>query len=468
MLPIDYQLRMKELLSDEYDGYLRSFEEPGYKALRLNPLKLDRAQFPVFIREFKNELMDSGTEVGFERVPWEECGYYCFGPDDLKLGNQVFHEAGAYYVQEPSAMKPVTMLDVRPGLRVLDMCAAPGGKSTQIAVYMEGKGVLISNEIIPSRAEILSGNMERLGVRNAVVLNETPQRLSSVFAGWFDRILVDAPCSGEGMFRKNPEAVSEWSIQNVKKCAERQDEILDYAATMLKQGGILVYSTCTFSLEEDEECIDRFLKRHPDYELVCHEKLFPHKIRGEGHFVAKLARKGDGGDGYFAPVRGGDRKERRKKGSRVSERLSLFDAFLSSDIADAGLDGQYIFFGDNLYLLPEGSPEPDGLKTLRPGLWLGSFAGGGGKAERFVPSHSLALALRPCEAARVVDITINEAEAFIEGLTLPLPDTYEGDDKGWCLVCCKGISLGFGKIVSGMVKNHYPKGLRRSHYAKHD
>ncbi len=460
MLPIDYQLRMKELLSDEYDGFIRSFEEPGYKALRLNPLKLDRAQFPVFIRDFKNELMDCGYDVSFERVPWEESGYYYSGPDDLRLGNQVFHEAGAYYIQEPSAMKPVTMLDVCPGLRVLDLCAAPGGKSTQIAGYMEGKGVLVSNEIIPSRAEILSRNIERLGVRNAIVLNETPQRLSDVFAGWFDRILVDAPCSGEGMFRKNPEAVNEWSVLNVKKCAARQDEILDCAATMLKHGGILVYSTCTFSREEDEECMERFLNRHPDYELVCYEKLLPHKIRGEGHFVAKLARKGERGNGYFAASLSEDPKGRRNKGNKVSERLSLFDDLLSSDITDAGLDGRYIFFGDNLYLMPDGSPDPDGLKTVRPGLWLGSYAGGKGKPERFVPSHSFALALKPCEVTRMVDITFEKARSFIEGLTLPLPDTYGGDDKGWCLVCCEGISLGFGKIAGGMIKNHYPKGIR--------
>ncbi|MBR4719940.1 MAG: RsmF rRNA methyltransferase first C-terminal domain-containing protein [Lachnospiraceae bacterium] len=479
MLPIDYQLRMKELLSDEYESFIKSFEAPEYRALRLNPLKVDRAQLPAFIRRFADELSWEGTEVSFEPVPWEKCGYYYFGPDDLKLGNQVYHEAGAYYIQEPSAMKPVTMLDVRPGDKVLDLCAAPGGKSTQLAGYMEGRGLLVCNEIISSRAAVLSRNIERMGVRNAVVLNETPQKLNDTFVDFFDKILVDAPCSGEGMFRKNHEAIAEWSIDNVSKCAARQDSILDCAASMLKSGGRLIYSTCTFSKEEDEECIGRFLGRHPDYKLIGMEKLFPHRIKGEGHFMAVLERTGTHTGGYC--ITGDERRPGRSSDRNDVERLKLFDDFCRDalrnvkceGIGDAPvlvglLSGRLIFFGDNLYLLPEGIKEPAGLKVERPGLQLGSYTGDkkSKSTGRFIPSHSLALALKPGETKATVDITLEKARAYMEGLTLPVDETVTQETGnimgkgGWCLVCCGGISLGWGKIAGGIIKNHYPKGLR--------
>ena len=476
MLPIDYQLRMQELLSDEYDGYVKCFKAPEYRALRLNPLKTDRAQFPAFIGELEKQLKQDGSDVLFEQVPWEECGYYYFGSEDIKLGNQVFHEAGAYYIQEPSAMMPVAMLDVRPGDKVLDLCAAPGGKSTQAAGYMEGKGLLVCNEIVPSRAAVLSRNIERLGVRNAMVLNETPQRLKDVFVDYFDKILVDAPCSGEGMFRKNPEAVNEWSVDNVNKCAARQDEILDCAASMLRCGGTLVYSTCTFSREEDEDCIERFIVRHPDYEVVKTDKLFPHKVRGEGHFCAKLLRKGGSERGYCTLNTTGRKKSGKKGGAGMRDRLSAFEAFLTETIRETGieqtadgmscltgnLEGRLIFFGDNLYMLPKDAPEPDGLKTQRPGLQLGSFTGNKrpGSQDRFIPSHALALSLKPFQVTDPVDITMEEARKFMEGLTVSAPSTDVGNKSGWCLVCTGGIGTGWGRLAGGIIKNHYPKGLR--------
>lgn len=457
MLPIDYQLRMQELLSaDEYDSFVNSLKAPEFRALRLNPLKVDRAQFPAFISGLKEALEKKGIEVSFEPVKWEECGYYYCGPAQYKPGNNVFHEAGAYYVQEPSAMKPVSLLDVSEGERILDLCAAPGSKSTQIAGYMQGSGLLVSNEIVRSRALTLSANIERMGVRNAIVLNETPARLSNTFVDYFDKILVDAPCSGEGMFRKNPAAMDEWSIDNVKMCASRQDEILDHAATMLKPSGTLIYSTCTFSREEDEECIERFLSRHPDYEKVSMEKLFPHRVKGEGHFMAKLKRSGKNSEGYcMGASRAGNKRVRNGK---EAERLKLFDDFCN-DALTCSLTGRRIFFGDNLYLLPEDAPDLDGLKVIRSGLQLGSFTGNreAKKGERFVPSHSLALALRPSEAENVVNITMDEAGCYIEGLTLEAPSPSK---NSWCLMCCEGISLGWGRIAGGVIKNHYPKGLR--------
>ena len=481
MLPIDYQLRMKELLSDEYDSFIKSFEAPEYRALRLNPLKVDRAQLPAFIHGFEDELNMEGIRVTFEPVPWEEYGYYYFGPDDLKLGNQVYHEAGAYYIQEPSAMKPVTMLDVHPGDKVLDLCAAPGGKSTQIAGYLNGSGLLVCNEIILSRASVLSRNIERMGVRNAVVLNETPQKLNDTFIDFFDKILVDAPCSGEGMFRKDHDAIAQWSVDNVLNCASRQDMILDCAATMLKRGGRLVYSTCTFSREEDEECIERFLGRHSDYQLITMEKLFPHRIRGEGHFLAILKRSGTGTLGYCNLGKEGRSSKGRVK--NIADRLALFDDFCSDVLRSVrlegirdgapelkgALNGRLIFFGDNLYLLPEELRELSGIKVERPGLQLGSYTSdrNGKGSVRFVPSHSLALALEKEETAGAVNITCKDARAFMEGLTLSISaaDTFTKDpgsvkNSGWCLVCCNGISIGWGKISGGIIKNHYPKGLR--------
>lgn len=461
MLPIDYQLRMQELLTDEYGDYVKCFDAPEYRALRLNPLKTDRAQFPAFIDRYKEGLLSEGIEISLEPVEWEECGYYFYADKDVKPGNHVLHEAGAYYVQEPSAMKPASVLAARPGEKVLDLCAAPGGKSTQIAGYMEGSGVLICNEIIRSRALILSQNIERMGVRNAIVLNETPQKLRDTFVDYFDRILVDAPCSGEGMFRKNPQAAAEWSMDNVRMCAARQDEILDCAASMLKCGGTLVYSTCTFSREEDEECAARFVKRHPDHELISMNKLFPHRSKGEGHFTAEFIRKGDPAGGYCAAGDAGSTGDKRI----TAARRDAFDEFIKTSLKDTEceyssgrmvclkgkLNGRLIFFGDNLYLVPPDAPGLSGLNAVRAGLQLGTF-----QKDRFVPAHALAMALRPFEVRNSVNITYDEAKAYLSGMTLDLCG-----DKGWYLVCYEGVSMGWGKLAGGILKNHYPKGLRR-------
>ncbi len=482
MFPTEYLSRMKALLNEEYDDYLRSLETGAYKALRLNPLKADEAQLLVLLNKY----------IGVDdRVPWEPLGYY-YSEDEQEQGKAMMppgknplHEAGMYYIQEPSAMLPAARMMAGGGERILDLCAAPGGKTTQTASYMNGRGVLVCNEIVASRARILSENVERMGVRNALVLNETPQKLRDSFVDYFDRILVDAPCSGEGMFRKNEQAQDEWSVDNVRMCAERQDEILDCAATMLKPGGMMVYSTCTFSKEEDEECIERFLGRHPDYKLGGEEKLFPHRIRGEGHFAACLVREGTtDASGYcscgtFDGVRitdylqdsdrdrnksrskGRDKNRGRDNGGSEAGRKAFgeFCRDVLTEEAIAHLNGRLLWYGENLYLMPEGAPGIDGLKVLRPGLWLGTF-----KKERFEPSHALALALRPEEARNKVDITLKTAIGFIAGMTIDNEknDKECGEDlRGWVLVCCEGISLGWGKAVGNTIKNHYPKGLRK-------
>lgn len=368
-------------------------------------------------------------------------------------------------------MAPVTFLGAQPGERILDLCAAPGGKSTQIASRMCNEGILVSNEIHPARAKILSENIERMGIRNAMVTNETPERLAQVFQDYFDRILVDAPCSGEGMFRKNEDACGEWSQENVELCAGRQDEILDYAAQMLRPGGRLVYSTCTFAPAEDEGTVSRFLSRHPEFFIVPTEagwgmsrgvaawageygtagieqtiRLWPHKLRGEGHYAAVLQKRGEVGEDYRGYSRNGLEKGVSEK--ECGEYLSFAGEFLKTS-----LEGNYLKYGEQLYLIPRELPSVKGLKVLRPGLHLGTL-----KKNRFEPSHALALALKPEEVVHCYELDSASAAAvsYLSGQTFPA----EGE-KGWYLIAVDGYSIGWGKLAGGIMKNHYPKGLRK-------
>lgn len=460
MLPEAFSERMRQMLGGEYEAFLKTFEEEPYQAMRLNVLKCNGAG--------KNAAEVYGGQGGgkvrtcfgsLSPVPWAENGYY-YGAED-RPGRHPCHEAGVYYIQEPSAMLPAELLQVRPGDRVLDLCAAPGGKSTQLAAKMGGKGFLLCNEIHPGRARILSENVERMGIRNACVTNETPARLAEHLPGYFQKILVDAPCSGEGMFRKNPAACGEWSPENVRLCAERQDGILDCAAELLQSGGRLVYSTCTFSEEEDEQCVDRFLERHPEFHAVrlleedtglsgCEERregtirLWPHKVRGEGHFAAVLEKEGSA---LCLPASG----EKEVPLNELGEYLRFCRENLRSE-GKRAWGGRYIRFGDNLYLAPEGMPGLKGLKVLRPGLHLGEL-----KKNRFEPSHALAQALSPEEALHVWNLRPEDATAalYLNGATFPALG-----QKGWYLICFDGFSLGWGKLAGGVMKNHYPRGLR--------
>lgn len=453
MLPEAFTHRMQEMLKEEYPGFIQSYEEPMTQALRLNPLKGESGRF----LELSPFLLTP--------VIWEKDGYY-YGTED-KPGKHPYHEAGVYYIQEASAMLPANLLEAQPGERILDLCGAPGGKSTRIGAAMAGKGVLICNEIHSVRAKSLSENIERMGIANAIVVNHSPDELAKRFHEYFHRILVDAPCSGEGMFRKNPEACKEWSTENVHMCAARQDEILDQAAGMLLPGGRLVYSTCTFAPEENEGTVSRFLQKHPEFSVVRtlppagmdgghpewtdhpaagieHTiRLWPHRLKGEGHFAAVLQKAGALPDSGVISQDG-------EKGLSQKE-LGEYEAFRQEYIRKE-LKGAIIRFGEQLYLLPEGAPGLKGLKVLRPGLHLGTL-----KKKRFEPSHALALALRPGEAARVVELGSRElAERYISG------QTFETEASGWCLICLNGYSLGWGKASAGVMKNHYPKGLRKS------
>lgn len=457
MLPELFLKKMQEMLGDEYPAFLESYDKDRYQALRLNALKIgmDGRSAAQLLRKWDESSEDAdgaGSVNGpfhLAKVPWAENGYY-YDKED-QPGKHPYHEAGVYYIQEPSAMAPVGMLKVCPGEKVLDLCAAPGGKSTQIAAALKGQGLLVCNEIHPARAKILSENIERMGVCNACVTNETPQHLSEVFPEYFDRILVDAPCSGEGMFRKNDEACDQWSPENVALCAERQQEILDCAAMMLRPGGRLVYSTCTFAPEENEEGMERFLERHSDFQLLESMRLWPHKVKGEGHFAAVLQKEGSVPESFESISAGGIQKGLSDK------ELKEWKAFCKEFLADgwfAEHAGSYIKFGENLYLIPENMPNLKGLKVLRPGLQVGEV-----KKDRFEPSHALALALSPGEVKQVYDLSSTDrlSRAFINGETFPA----EGG-KGWHLVCVDGFGLGWGKLAGNIMKNHYPKGLRKN------
>lgn len=429
MLPEAFLNRMQHQLGAAYPAFLKSLERPRAVALRFNPLK---GQIPAL------------PFVGAP-VPWEPMGFY-YDPD-ARPGLHPYHEAGVYYLQEASAMAPVRLLDPQPGERVCDLCAAPGGKTTQIAGRMAGEGLLLCNEINPKRAKILSRNIERLGVANALVTNEHPQRLADRYPGFFDRVLIDAPCSGEGMFRKEEAAVTDWSQETVQMCARRQAEILDSGAALLRPGGRLVYSTCTFAPEENEQTVAAFLQRHPEFTPEQTDapwftpgengsfRLWPHKLLGEGHFAAVLRKTGQAADVAAAAP---------------AERLPAQWAAFAKELDIHLPEGKAVLFGQSLYWAPAALPDIRGLKVLRPGLELGQL-----RKDRFEPAHALALWLKT--AANQTDLTADSAmlKAYMHGETIP------AGKKGWCLVCVDGFSLGWGKSDGNVLKNHYPKGLRR-------
>ena len=429
MLPEAFLQRIQHQLGDEYSDFLQALERPRAVALRFNPLKGDAPSLPF---------------TG-DPVPWEINGYY-YDPG-ARPGLHPYHEAGVYYLQEASAMSAVALLDPQPGERVCDLCAAPGGKTTQIAGRLMGQGFLLGNEIHDKRARILSQNIERMGVANALVCNETPDNLSKRLPGFFDKVLIDAPCSGEGMFRKEEAAVTDWSQETVEMCAQRQAQILDAGARLVRPGGRLVYSTCTFAPEENEQAIESFLARNPEFEPedvqapwfvqvgVGQFRLWPHKLLGEGHFAAVLRRKGQddvAGDGC--------------PGEKLPQQWLSFAKEMGIRLPD----GKAICFGANLFWAPVDLPNLRGLRVLRPGLELGEV-----KKDRFEPAHALALWLKQCDHAVSFGADSSEIRAYLHGETLP------SEAKGWHLVQVDGYSIGWSKGDGKQLKNHYPKGLRR-------
>lgn len=457
-LPIEFEKKMKAFLGDEWDDFLYSYDNNRFQALRFNTLKV---QSP----EERMRILKTLKISSDKKVSWANEAYYF--DENVRPGKHPYHEMGLYYIQEPSAMSAAALLAPKPGMRVLDLCAAPGGKSTQLATYLGDSGLLVSNEINTQRSRILSQNIERMGIKNAIVTNEDSFVLASHFPGFFNAIQVDAPCSGEGMFRKLPEAIEQWSMENVAICAERQKEILDNAAVMLKPGGTIVYSTCTFSKEENEDVIEYFLERHPDFTLEEMERFWPHKVDGEGHFVAKLVRRGCVDTDLKA-----DRKTKKNKNSKnrknetkpalTKENMKLLSEFLdetiSEDVAAWIKNSRLVMFGEQLYRLPDMEVDIKGLKAQRAGLHIGEF-----KKQRFEPSHSLALALKLNDAKNLVKLTCDNPQTigFFNGQSVMLSDEQAAEcKKGWALVCVDGYPAGWGKVNGAQVKNHYPKGLR--------
>ncbi len=425
--------QLAPLLGASLPDFLHSYEEPPARGIRMRP-----GQTPL------DECLGP--------VPWAQAGYYL--PLASQAGAVPAHEAGAYYLQEPSAMAAAAALAPRPGERVLDLCAAPGGKSTQLAAMLAGQGLLICNEPVPGRAQILSRNIERMGVRNAVVTNHLPEELSGRWPGYFDKILVDAPCSGEGMFRRHPEARAEWQITSPAGCAQRQLQILSHAALMLRPGGIMAYSTCTFNSRENEGVIEEFLRQHPDFSLLPFSlpglgesrgmmRLWPHKIRGEGHFVALLAHEG----GAAAPKK----KEKSRHGEIISplsrQEMPLVSAFLQEQLQEEILPTGV--FAGHVIQAPVELPPLHGVRVLRLGLQIGEIRG-----KILAPDHALALA---CAPRNPWPIDEDGARAYQRGETLPA----DAGLRGWGVPTLNGLSLGWAKASEGQMKNHYPKGLRK-------
>ncbi|WP_151736095.1 RsmB/NOP family class I SAM-dependent RNA methyltransferase [Paenibacillus tengchongensis] len=554
-LPGAFMSKMQELLGEEYERFMQTYQDAPYGGIRVNTLKITVERF--------REL----APFALESIPWCPGGFYT--EEGARPGKHPYYHAGLYYIQEPSAMAPVELLNVQPGDRVLDLCAAPGGKSTQIAAKLQGKGMLVSNDLHPERTKALAKNLELYGVRNGIVLNESPERIAAAFTGFFDRILIDAPCSGEGMFRKDEDMVKQWNPDTPLKYAAMQREILASAAKALKPGGTMVYSTCTFAVEENEGMIGEFLAGHPEFTPVpaggtgafaCGlgdvpeaARLWPHKVKGEGHFMAVLrhcgaagvesgdtgteagytgakadgmgAEAGDAGakaDGMgaeagYTETKAGDtgtdkplrisgrglpdsrgdgrgpgrlQAEREAKGQADrtkagragkggrsgsqsggagSRRVAgsadeLFAAWAEFTRDQLGWTpaGQPVLFGEHLYLSPVPQEALAGLKTVRPGWYMGQVRNG-----RFIPGHPLATALRPEECRRSLSLSAaaGEAVSYLKGETLSIPAERlmlkeDCGAKGYVLVCVDGYSAGWGKWQDGILKNEYPAGWR--------
>ena len=446
-LPVKFKLRMKDMLKDEYDAFMRSMDEtPIFTGIRVNASKKGAAD------------AISALFADLKSVPWCADGYYA--DKSVISGSHPYHIAGLFYFQEPSAMSTVSALPINGDDYVLDLCAAPGGKATQAGARLGKDGILVANEIVKNRAAVLSSNVERFGLKNAIVTNETPQRLAEKYPHFFDKIIVDAPCSGEGMFRKEPQAADEWSTEHTISCGERQKHILDCAVKMLRGGGYIVYSTCTFAPEENEQVCAYMLENHnvelvkpqnldmvsegvtewsrSNYDMKNTRRIFPHKNDGEGHFVA-----------LFRSLDDAAAKDTRKNTAVPCEGEKLYREF-ERKFLNVTLDGEFCLFGENLYLKPRGI-DIDKIKTLRAGLHLGIC-----RKNRFEPSHALALALSGTDIKNTIDFKVSDSDLkkYLSG------ETIECTENGWCAVTINGFPIGWGKASGGILKNRFPKYAR--------
>lgn len=436
-LPQEFLCRMEKMIPGEFSNFIACYENPSFRGIRLNTLKSD-----------EHTLLKS-TGFRLRESPFAKDAYYL--DTDIRVGKTPAFHAGMFYAQEPSAASAVTLLQVRPGERVLDLCAAPGGKSTQIAAALQGTGLLWSNEIVRSRAHVLLSNMERMGVKNAVVSCEHPQPLCERLQGYFDKVLVDAPCSGEGMFRKEPEALLHWHADYPGQCAARGREILRSAALALRENGELVYSTCTFSPEENEETVKWFLGEYPDFELLecpmdfgrpgmdqIGVRIYP-MDGGEGHFAVKLRRKSEN-PCFVQP------HVSLREGAEVAGAKDLYAEIFSDKPTSS-----FTLSGGRFYLLPKDLPRISGLHVLRAGLLFGQM-----KGRRVEPEHSAFMAHSRDTCRSSLNFMVDDTEllAFLHG------EEIDSTGRGYTAVCVNSVVTGFGKSSAGRLKNKYPKGLR--------
>lgn len=446
-LPEKFESRMKSLLGDGFEAYLKSLEEEPVKAFRVNKDKISLEEFEK-INPFSKE-----------KIPYVKNGFYLNGE---KIGNHPFHHAGMVYVQEPGAMMPAECIDIEESWKILDMCAAPGGKSTQLKNKLGEKGLLVSNEIIPSRCKILTGNVERLGLRNTVTTCMDTKRLADTFPDTFDLIMVDAPCSGEGMFRKEEQAVSEWSEENVKMCAARQKEILENAVVCLKDGGYIIYATCTFSLEENEMVIDGFLKEHPEFELIPVKDSVKENtsdgIRFDGceckniHFTRRFYPHVSRGEGQFAAVlRSTISSCTSKKAEKIkNEKIDpIVFAFLDDTLTSYNKSKVRMYNGNPVYFRDDFEIKKG--TAFSCGVTIGEI-----KKNYLQPHHQFFMAMGKDFKRKVnLDPDSEEIKKYLRGEEIEV-----NCEKGWAVVTTKGCSVGGIKVANGKGKNHYPKGLR--------
>jgi len=483
-LPVQFAELMKNLLGNEYEDYLASYANPRLYGLRVNTNKISCEEFEKI------------SPFHLKKIPWIPNGYY-YGEEESPAKHP-YYFAGLYYLQEPSAMTPASLLPIEEGDRVLDLCAAPGGKSTELGAKLRGTGVLVANDISVSRAKGLLKNIELFGISNSLIVSETPEKLEQYFTGYFDKILIDAPCSGEGMFRKDPAMIKSWIEKGPEFYAEIQKGIILSAARMLKPGGMMLFSTCTFSPVENEGTIAYLLENCsgfsimelPQYEGFSHGlgggefekcvRIWPHKAQGEGHFIALLKKAEE--DGVTASHIGENRddkvlytetkhaknkkdrpdKNQKKRGRSVSGEDDPDSGLqeLENFITDAGInrEGRILKVHEgNAYLVPEGTEGIRGLRFLRTGLSLGEL-----KKNRFEPSQALAMSFMKERYPNTVDLPVSDQRVirYLKGETIELEDITDQKASGWRLVCVDGYPLGWGKLTSCSLKNKYYPGWR--------
>ena len=484
-LPLEFEEKMRKILKEEFEEFKAGYELPRKFALRLNRDKISKEHFEK-IAPFE-----------LSEIPWIDNGYY-YGSED-RPSRHPFYYAGLYYLQEPSAMTPANVLPVYRGERVLDLCAAPGGKTTELGAKLHGKGFLAANDISAPRAKALLKNVEVFGIPNSLILNEVPAKIAEVFPEFFDKILVDAPCSGEGMFRKDPDAMKAWKPDKPIECAKIQKEIVLQAAKMLRPGGMMLYSTCTFSPEENEQMMAFLLKERPDFRIMPIEnryegfgegrpellrdewcpgelweedefsvltddqraslkhcvRIWPHRMGGEGHFLALLKRDGE----YTYNIEETDLKSSKKKRNAKSvdkpkngkSELDTFVEFARDLRTDWDMARVEIRKGQ-VYYVPEESSSVRGLIFLRNGLYLGEV-----KKDRFEPSQALAAALKKNEYTHTIDLSGDDERIvrYLKGESIEIQPEETSCDKGWQLLCIEGCPLGWGKLVNGLLKNKF-------------